>query len=148
MSFDAMIDATLRAVVRLPVKGPSGSAFMNFEIDTGSQPELITSEEWAIHLGLKTVDGRMIGFADGTKRMASAGSIEVEWLDGTLSLDAIVLPALNGAHAFASPDRRRHGGHVDGLLGRQLLARSARLKIDYVARSAKVLKSESIADGP
>ena len=147
MSFDAMIDATLRAILRLPVKGPSRSAYMNFEIDTGSQPELITSEEWAIHLGLKIVGGRMIGLADGTKRMASAGSIEVEWLDGLLQLDAIVLPPSNGAQAFASPNRPRHGGQIDGLLGRQLLSQGARLGIDYVARSAKVLKSAPLAGG-
>ena len=79
--------------------------------------------------------------ADGTQSIASVTQIEVEWLDGPLSLDAIVLPAHYGVHAVAAPDRRRLGGQVDGLLGRQLLARGARLEIDYVVRSAKVLKS-------
>lgn len=147
MHFDAMIDATLRAILRLQVRGPVCSAHMNFEIDTGSQPELIISQDWADHLGLKTVGGRVIGLADGTQSIAGVTQIEIEWLDGSLVLDAIVLPTRNGVHVFAAPDRRRHGGQVDGLLGRQLLSRGARLDIDYVAKSAKVLKSEPLVGG-
>ena len=147
MSYDAVIDATLRAVVRLPVKGPSRSARMNFEIDTGSQPELITSEAWASYLGLTATGGQVLMLADGTQRVASAAQIEVEWLDGPLVLDAIVLPSRQGVQAFAAPDRRRHGGQIDGLPGRQLLARGSHLEIDYVARSAKVRKSEPLAGG-
>lgn len=147
LSFDGFLDGTLRTILRLEVMSGERSAHMNLEIDTGSQPELIISKAWADHLGLELRKGRVLGLADGTTTIASSAWVEIVWLDGPVRVETAVLTDREDMPIFAAPDRRRHGGQVDGLLGRQLLARGARLEIDYPARSAKVLKSEPLAGG-
>ena len=78
---------------------------------------------------------------------AASAWLKIDWLDEPVRIEATVLTADQGMQPFALPTRSRHGGQIDGLLGRQLLARGARLDLDYVAKSAKILKSVPLAGG-
>ena len=130
----AQIDKTLRAVIRLKITGPANSAYLNFEIDTGSQPELIISDEWAAHLGLLCLSQQDVTLANGETILAVVAESTVDWLDGPRLVDVIVFPSNAKLQPFASPARARHAGLVDGLLGRRLLKQGAVLHVDYVTK--------------
>jgi predicted aspartyl protease len=134
----AQIDKTLRAVIRLKITGPAKSAYMNFEIDTGSQPELIISDEWATHLGLSGLSNQDVTLANGETIEAVVAEGTVDWLDGQRLVDVIVFPSSAKLQPFASPSRAKHAGLIDGLLGRRLLKHGAVLHMDYVAKTGNV----------
>jgi predicted aspartyl protease len=134
----AQIDKTLRAIVRLRITGPANSAYLNLEIDTGSQPELIVSDEWANHLGLAGLSRQDVTLANGETIQAVVAEGTIDWLDGPRLIDVIVFPSNTKLQPFASPGRAKHAGLVDGLLGRRLLKQGAALHIDYVAKTGEI----------
>jgi hypothetical protein len=112
-------DKTLRAIIRLKLTGPAKASFLNLEIDTGSQPELIISAAWAQHLGLALEPNHDVTLANGETIKASLGQIEVQWFEQPdkpgepVRVDVIVFP---DSPQFSLPSRPKHANLTDGLL--------------------------------
>jgi hypothetical protein len=137
------LDQRGRSIVRLQVRGKSGSwTSIGCEIDTGAEPELLTSQAWLGHLDAETEPGDLLTLPDGREAPALYAVLEVEWFGQVRLVDVVTPVSFNADTAFRPPARR--GSAPNALLGRGLLS-DCRLTIDYGRANVSIDRSEGAA---
>jgi hypothetical protein len=132
------LDDKRRAVVRLNVRGATNDwQAMTFEVDTGAEPDVVTSLAWIKHFDAAWEAGDVLTMANGRKIAAIRSYLEVEWF-GTIRIVEVSALA-DSDTAFLSPGRK--GRNTNALLGRRLLAASC-LTIDYGRGRVSIVPSE------
>jgi predicted aspartyl protease len=130
------LDQAGRAVGRLKVRGTGEWQMMACEIDTGAQPELVSSRGWVELLAAPIYEtSAVMTLADGRVVCAGRAIVEVDWFEQARSVDVVFSMSSDADNAFRPPDRR--GEAPNALLGRGLLT-DCRLTIDYGAPTVRI----------
>lgn len=77
-----VVTTSREAVVRLPLRGPSGTITVDATIDTGYTGTMTLPADLAATVGLVLQPGGDVVLADGSIQTSEAGLAEIEW-DGS-----------------------------------------------------------------
>ena len=140
MMLSGYFDSAGRALVRLRVRGKGNWMHGTFEIDTGAQPEFVTSLLMAEHLQAETETRHAAVLANGTRVPAHGVVLELDWFDEIKLVQGIGFRSQDSA-AFLEPSQRGPGVH--GLIGRALLV-ECRLTIDFGLKTVMIERSKEM----
>lgn len=128
-------DQSMRAMLRLSVRGTGEWLHMTGEIDTGEEPSIVSDVAFADALSAEGEDGQIAALANGQCARAIAMLLEIDWFGETRLVKGIALPA-GDTPAFTRLGSR-DGSHA--LLGRTLF-KGCRLVLDYDAGAIEASK--------